>query len=141
MLSRADIKSRKLDMAEDDAEWQIVLDLPRPPSVNRFMRKLGNKTPAVKAWTAEADYQLYAARAARRGTPSEIVPIAGPYEVEFIFKRPDNRKRDLDNMIKPLMDWLQRAGLVENDKYAEDIHAHWGRAPLGARVRLREWAP
>jgi hypothetical protein len=27
------------------------LDLPRPPSVNRFMRKLGNKTPCVQAWT------------------------------------------------------------------------------------------
>jgi hypothetical protein len=32
------------------------LDLPRPPSVNRMMRKLGNKTPCVRVWTGKADY-------------------------------------------------------------------------------------
>jgi hypothetical protein len=41
------------------------LDLPRPPSVNRFMRKLGNKTPCVRAWVGEADYLLWAARKVR----------------------------------------------------------------------------
>jgi hypothetical protein len=39
------------------AAW-FELDLPRPPSVNRFMRKLGNRTPCVQAWIGEADYQL-----------------------------------------------------------------------------------
>jgi hypothetical protein len=37
------------------------------------------------------------------------------------------------------VDWLQRVGLVENDKYCERLVAVWGRAPLGVRVRLREW--
>jgi hypothetical protein len=32
-----------------DAGW-TEFDLPRPPSVNRFMRKLDNKTPCVRAW-------------------------------------------------------------------------------------------
>ena len=41
-------------------DW-TELDLPRPPSVNRFMRKLGNQTPCVRAWIGEADY-LWAAR-------------------------------------------------------------------------------
>jgi Holliday junction resolvase RusA-like endonuclease len=140
MLSRADIKRRKLDMAEDDAEWQIVLDLPQPPSVNRFMKKLGNKSPAVKAWTAEADYQLYAARAARRGTPSEIVPMKGLFEAQFIFQR-SSRGGDIDNRVKPLLDWLQRVGLIENDSMCECLICGRGRTPLGVRVRLREWLP
>jgi Holliday junction resolvase RusA-like endonuclease len=141
-MTRADIKRRKLDQKLDDAEWSFVLDLPRPPSVNRFIRKLGNRTPSVRAWIAEADYQLYAARAPHRGRPTEItVMIIGAYEVEFILQRPPNRKFDLDNCIKPLMDWLQRAGLIEDDKYCERLVAVWGRAPLGVKVRLREWSP
>jgi hypothetical protein len=32
--------------------WPIEIDVPRPPSVNRFMRKFGNKTPCVQAWAA-----------------------------------------------------------------------------------------
>jgi hypothetical protein len=39
----------------------------------------------------------------------------------------------------PGKDWLQRVGLIENDKHCEDIHACWGEAPLGVRVRLRRW--
>ena len=128
MLTRSDIRP----------EWSIVLDLPRPPSVNRFIKKLGNRTPQVQMWTAWADHLLYAARAARRGTPRAIVPIRGPYELELTFQR-SNQKADLDNMVKPLSDWLQRAGLIENDKYCERLVAEWGRAPLGVRVRLRGW--
>jgi hypothetical protein len=33
---------------------------------------------------------------------------------------------DLDNGIKPLMDWLQRVELIENDKWCDRILAQWG---------------
>jgi Holliday junction resolvase RusA-like endonuclease len=75
---------------------------------------------------------LWVARKARR-----LEPIKGPFEAELVFRRPDNRKGDLDNGIKPLMDWLQRVELIENDKYCDRILAQWGEAPLGVRVRLR----
>jgi len=80
------------------APWP-ELDLPRPPSVNRFMRKLGNKTPCVKALVGEADYYLWAARQARW-----LEPVSGPFEIELEFRRPDKtRMGDLDNAIKPLL--------------------------------------
>jgi Holliday junction resolvase RusA-like endonuclease len=110
------------------------LDLPRPPSVNRFMRKLGNKTPCVKAWIGEADYYLWVARKGRA-----IGPVSGPFEVELTFRRSD--RGDLDNPIKPLLDWLQRVALVEDDKFCDRILAQWGEAPLGVRVRLRSFEP
>jgi Holliday junction resolvase RusA-like endonuclease len=106
------------------------LDLPRPPSVNRFMRKLGNKTPCVRAWVADADYRLWVARKVRA-----IEPVSGPFEVELAFSR--LARGDLDNPIKPLLDWLQRVELIEDDKYCDRILAQWGEAPLGVRVRLR----
>jgi Holliday junction resolvase RusA-like endonuclease len=110
------------------AAW-TELDLPRPPSVNRFTRKLGNKRPCVKAWVAEADYQLWAARKVR-----PILPVKGPFEVELEFR---SDRGDLDNPIKPLLDWLQRVELIDDDRFCNRILAQWGDAPLGVRVRLR----
>jgi hypothetical protein len=72
-----------------DAAW-LELDLPRPPSVNRFLRKLGNKTPCVRAWVGEADYHLWVARKVRR-----LEPVRGPFEVELEFRR--SGRGDLGN--------------------------------------------
>ena len=51
----------------------------------------------------------------RRGAPARAGQ--GPFEVELLFRRPDkNRMGDLDNGIKPLMDWMQRVELIEDDR-------------------------
>lgn len=36
---------------------------------------------------------------------------------------PDNRKRDLDNALKVLLDSFERAGVYENDSQIKEIHA------------------
>lgn len=109
------------------------LDLPRPPSVNRFKGKLGNKSPVVKSWIGTADKHIYITRSVRK-----LPHIKGSYEVEFVFSR-QLRNPDLDNCIKPLMDYLQRVALIENDRFCERLVAYWGPAPLGVKVRLRPW--
>jgi hypothetical protein len=58
----------------------------------------------------------------------------------MLFRRPGHitngfRMDDLDNPIKPLLDWLLRVELIENDKYCDRILAQWGDAPLGVRLR------
>ena len=57
-----------------------------------------------------------------------IDPVKGPFEVELLFRRPKKtRMGDLDNGIKPLMDWLQRVELIEDDRtYPGRIHAREG---------------
>ena len=47
----------------------LELTLPKPPSVNRFMGHLGNKSPAVRSWVKQADMS-YVARAERPLPPS-----------------------------------------------------------------------
>ncbi len=36
--------------------------------------------------------------------------------MEILFFLPDNRKRDIDNMLKTLWDILERARIIENDE-------------------------
>lgn len=120
--------------AERVAGWTEI-HVPLPPSVNDFVRNLGNRSPRVVKWIKAADMHYVMTR-------PHPPCIAGAYEADFMFNREHAAgPSDLDNRIKPLMDWLQRVRLIENDRYCEKIVATWGPAPKGCRVRLRAWAP
>lgn len=110
----------------------LEFELPVPPSVNAFMRRLGNQSPVVRRWKVQADIAFMIARAERT-----ITKIIGPYEAEFVFGRRPNS--DLDNRIKPLMDYLQRIEVIENDRLCERIECLWGATPGRVKVRLRPW--
>ena len=110
----------------------FTLDIPRPPSVNRFKHRLGNSSPNVVNWVSRADSYLRAAGRYPR--------IRGPYELFVVFAESDFGRWDPDNRLKCLCDWLQRVELIENDKLARLIMVEWGVAPLGCRVQLRKWS-
>lgn len=110
------------------------IEIPMPPSINRFIAKLGNRSPIVKAWIKQADAHFVMTR-------RSLLPIKGAYELEIILSAAmRNRHPDLGNREKALSDWLQRVGLIENDNLCEKMTIHWGWAPVGCRVKLRAWS-
>ena len=111
-------------------EW-FTLDIPRPPSINRFKAKLGNKSPCVVAWRAQADKHLLAAGRYPR--------IIGEYEIVVTFPRHKFGTFDAENFMKALSDWLQAREVVQNDRLAMSLLVNWGEAPEGCRVRVRPW--
>jgi Holliday junction resolvase RusA-like endonuclease len=116
-------------------DW-FVLDIPRPPSVNRFMRTkkgmpLGNFSPVVLRWREQADAYLLLRRPYLR--------IKGPYELLVKFPIDEFTLFDADNCLKALSDWLQRVEIIENDRYARRLVVEWGEAPVGCRIRVRAW--
>jgi Holliday junction resolvase RusA-like endonuclease len=113
----------------NELSW-MVLQLPLPPSVNQFMRKLGNQSPKVKQWIKEADAHYY------RNQAWWSTKIFGRFECEIEFQR---GRYDLDNRIKPLWDWLQRVEIVQNDRLCERLEVTWGPKNSGCLVRLRPW--
>lgn len=115
----------------DDLPW-MQFELPSPPSVNRFMAKLGNKTPVVRKWIAQADMAFMAAKT------KKFCRIVGKFEVQFIFGRD---KSDFHNREKALFDWLQSREFIENDKFCEWRGSGWSEdVPKGrVMVRLRPW--
>jgi Holliday junction resolvase RusA-like endonuclease len=115
-------------------DW-LELRLPRPPSVNRFTAKLGNKSPIVKRWVRQADMALVLARAERRFPQAKLLC---EFECEFEFER-GTRPSDIDNRVKPLLDWLQRVQLIDNDRHCERLEVRWGPPDSGVLVRLRPW--
>lgn len=105
----------------DRALMPIYLELPFPPSVNNmFINGKAGKgrflAPRYRAWKTEAGYLA-------RSQSKEH--IAGPFAVQINAVRPDKRRRDIDNCIKPIVDLLVSLGFVEDDSEMQTIQASW----------------
>jgi crossover junction endodeoxyribonuclease RusA len=103
------------------------LVLPYPPSANRLWRAGRGHvhlSPAYTQWLDEAGWHV---AEQRRGH------IRGPYRLGIAALRFDRRKRDLDNLIKPIND---RLGVVEDDCLAELISVRWVTSGPPVTVRV-----
>lgn len=76
----------------------LELDLPLPSSVNHLYVRRGSrvvKRPEAQVYIGQA---IVAARGGRRPPPGARLRL------DIVFRVPDNRRRDLDNMLKLLCD-------------------------------------
>jgi crossover junction endodeoxyribonuclease RusA len=95
--------------------------LPYPPSANKLWRPAGYKLVKTAAYHA---YMREAALVIEHQRPE---PVAGKFALTVIATRPDNRTRDVDNLLKPTMDAIAKAGVVENDSLAERVVIGWSQ--------------
>jgi crossover junction endodeoxyribonuclease RusA len=99
----------------------IILSLPFPPSMNRLWRA----TKGGKVYRSP-DYQKWKEVAAWEARlQAKTTRISGKFKLSVRFVKPDARHRDLDNLLKSLLDCLQSAGVVANDKNCDWIDARW----------------
>ena len=93
--------------------------LTAPPSANALFVAIGRRRVKSKeyvAWTRLAGGELMVQR---------VKPVRGP--VNLCFYVAENARRDLDNYIKPMIDALVAAGIIEGDgcKIVRSIAAEW----------------
>lgn len=112
-----------------------------PPSTNNLWRagrsKNGKPTHYLSkqyaSWKEAAEWTVKAAAKAHGR-------IDGQYFLEIAAKRPDRRKRDLDNIIKPISDALVHGGMVQDDSQCQFIHARWDDTlTAGVRVSVQAY--
>jgi crossover junction endodeoxyribonuclease RusA len=96
-----------------------TLNIPWPPSANRIWRNVNGKT------LKSAEYRQWLSIAALSTRMQRPKPVAGRYRLTVIATRPDNRRRDLDNLLKPVCDLLTTMGLIEDDHLAQEIRIGW----------------
>jgi len=88
----------------------LNLELPYPPSTNRYYRNLRGRTLISRegrAYRATVCLQL----AGGNRKP----PTCGRIALCMDAFPPDRRRRDLDNLQKPALDAMQHAGVYEDD--------------------------
>lgn len=104
----------------------IELELPYPPTVNHF-KQVGRtiKTKRGKIYQQRFDsdqtkrfyYEVWAKVRSQIGQKSNPMGLDATISCEVCIDLypPDKRLRDVDNVIKPTLDALQKAGVLVND--------------------------
>ena len=117
----------------------IELDLPYPPSTNRYFRIFRNRAVRTTSANRYKAAVIEAAEAAGVKCTQELVAV----EIMLcpkITKRGTTSKVviDLDNSLKVVLDALQEIAYW-NDKQVREIHASYGPAQPHGGLKLRVW--
>ena len=93
----------------------MILTLPYPPSANTYWRRNGARyfvAPAGQAFRTEVEVRCAA---------SGIKPLAGPVALTVTLVPGDRRRRDIDNVLKPLLDALTHGGAWADDSQVKRL--------------------
>lgn len=91
----------------------LSLSLPYPPSINHYWR-INRYGRGMRISDEGKAYREAVIKAC-----SGQWKIHGPLAVRLSLNPPDRRRRDIDNVQKPLLDALQHAGVYDDDSQIE----------------------
>jgi crossover junction endodeoxyribonuclease RusA len=94
----------------------ITLKLPDPPSVHHDWGQVGSRKFLGKKGKEFREAVFLCVLNARKG------PLNGRLEVKVYLYPPDKRKRDVDNVLKSLLDALVHARVYENDSQIDKLY-------------------
>ena len=106
----------------------IEITLPYPPSVNRYYRAVGQRV--LISSEGRAFRERVCSVLADWGLPTMTGRLAVTIEVF----PPDNRRRDLDNTQKSLLDAMQHGRLYVDDSQIDDLHSIRRSTTPGGKV-------
>jgi len=109
----------------------IVLELPYPPSLNHYYRRVGPRTLISR------EGRTYRERVCAIVAASGVPAFTGPVEVKVELYPPDRRKRDVDNALKSLLDALEKGGAYRNDSQIVTLVARKRPPVKGGRAIVR----
>jgi crossover junction endodeoxyribonuclease RusA len=93
-----------------------MIELRWPPTANHYYF-VANKRK-VLSQEGRAYKELCGWGMAEQGTPK----LKGPrYAIQIVARPPDNRKRDRDNLLKPILDALVDFGAITDDSKVDDL--------------------
>jgi crossover junction endodeoxyribonuclease RusA len=112
-------------------ENAITLTLPWPPSVNKYWRTFQGRmiiSAEGRSYRKAVADQVLIQRGAKH--------YAGKLRVNIEAFRPDNRRRDLDNLLKAVLDGCTHAGVWEDDSNIVDLRIYWADT-VGGMLKVK----
>jgi crossover junction endodeoxyribonuclease RusA len=109
---------------------KIDITVPWPPSVNQYWRQFQGRmliSAQGRKYREAIIQQVW--------LEGKIKRITGDLKVTIEAFRPDERRRDLDNLLKSTLDALAHAGLYEDDSQIRDLRIYWA-AEKGGKLNI-----
>jgi len=101
-----------------------VIQLPWPPTVNHYYTISRGKRPRKILSDAGRAYKKYACECMMvQGVP-KLSEERRPFSLRILASPPDRRRRDLDNILKALIDSLVDYGAIPDDWMVDQIMIH-----------------
>jgi crossover junction endodeoxyribonuclease RusA len=97
----------------------MELILPWPPSLNSYWRTFNGRMILSEKG------RLYRQHVMEQCLLQRVDTFTGPITVEIVAYRPDNRKRDLDNLLKAVLDGMAKGLVYEDDSQIRDLRIRW----------------
>lgn len=94
-----------------------AIRLPWPPSINHYWRTRVNGNRAMQYISAEG--KRFRSEVAATAEPRRM---AGRLSVSVELTMPDRRRRDIDNVLKCVLDALEHAEVFLNDSQIDRLH-------------------
>ena len=112
----------------------VEYELPYPPSVNRYWRMVKGRMLISR------EGRVFRRRICSSLAAAGAEPMDGPLAVRIEVYPPDNRRRDIDNVMKALLDALQDGGAYHDDSQIVKLNIEKRGCVTGGRtiVRIRE---
>jgi len=107
----------------------MELALPYPPSINHYWRRVGPRTLISR------EGRRFRERVTAILAAMGIQPLAGQLEVEVF--PPDNRRRDLDNCLKSLLDAMEHGGAYTDDSQIAKLTVERCEPVTGGKTVVR----
>lgn len=118
----------------------MYLTVPYPPSVNHYWRKWHNRmviSREGRAYRKDVQALLAPERCGTSGNGPRKPPSGGRIALAMDAYPPDRRRRDLDNIQKPLLDALEHAGVYEDDSQIDLLLTRRCEPTPGGRAEIR----
>ena len=96
----------------------LEFELPWPPSVNHYYRHVGHRV------LISSEGRAYRQRVCSMMLCGNGSMLEGPIEMTIDAYPPDRRRRDLDNILKCILDSLQHAQVYRDDSQIKDLDCH-----------------
>lgn len=93
----------------------LTITLPYPPSINRYWRAVAGRNILSR------DGRSYRERAQIAMLTQRARKLTGRAVVEIVMHAADRRRRDLDNICKPILDALVHGGALDDDEQIDDL--------------------
>lgn len=108
----------------------VEITLPWPPSLNTYWRTFqGRMILSEKG-------RIYRQSVMEQCLLQRVDMLTGPIKMEIVAFRPDNRKRDLDNLLKAVLDGMAKALIYEDDSQIRDLRILWGDT-IGGMLKVK----
>jgi len=111
----------------------MILTLPYPPSINHYWRRVGYRTLISRE--GRAFRRNVCALLGGRGPRKP--PAGGRIALAMDAFPPDRRRRDIDNIQKPVLDVLQHTGIYEDDSQVDLLITRRRELVRGGKITIQ----